>query len=74
MRRASATKEGISLPAVAMDGASITGSSPGALAASRPSSGGIFKAVQKLGLKLDSRKMPIDTLIVDYCNKIPTEN
>jgi uncharacterized protein (TIGR03435 family) len=74
MRRASATKEGISLPAVTMDGASITGSSPGDLAVSSPSSGGIFKAVQKLGLKLDSRKMQIDTLVVDYIDKIPTEN
>ncbi|HJZ99439.1 MAG TPA: TIGR03435 family protein [Candidatus Solibacter sp.] len=35
--------------------------------------GSIFSAVQKLGLKLDSRKSPIDMLIVDKAEK-PTEN
>jgi uncharacterized protein (TIGR03435 family) len=33
----------------------------------------IFSAVQKLGLKLDSRKAPLDILIVDAAEK-PTEN
>jgi len=33
----------------------------------------IFSAVQKLGLKLDSRKAPIDMLVVDKAEK-PTEN
>ena len=33
----------------------------------------IFSAVQKLGLKLDSRKAPLNILIVDAAKK-PTEN
>ena len=33
----------------------------------------IFSAVQKLGLKLDSRKAPLNILIVDAAEK-PTEN
>jgi uncharacterized protein (TIGR03435 family) len=35
----------------------------------------IFTAIQeKLGLRLDARKGPIDTIIVDHINRQPTEN
>ena len=35
----------------------------------------IFTAVQNdLGLKLEARKQPIDVLVIDSANKIPTEN
>jgi uncharacterized protein (TIGR03435 family) len=35
----------------------------------------IFDAVQRqLGLKLEGRKQPMDTLIIDHCEKEPTEN
>jgi len=35
----------------------------------------IFTALQdKLGLKLDSRKAPVDILIIDHAEKVPTEN
>jgi uncharacterized protein (TIGR03435 family) len=44
------------------------------IAASDPSGGAIFQAVQQLGLKLDSRKVPVDTLIIDHIEKDPTEN
>jgi uncharacterized protein (TIGR03435 family) len=30
--------------------------------------------LQTVGLKLDSRKAPIETLIVDHAEKAPTEN
>jgi len=35
----------------------------------------IFTALQdKLGLRLDSRKAPVDILIIDHAEKVPTEN
>jgi len=43
-------------------------------AASDPSGGSIFAAVQQLGLKLDSRKLPIDLIVIDQAQKTPTEN
>jgi uncharacterized protein (TIGR03435 family) len=34
----------------------------------------LFNAVEKLGLKLDGRKAPIEILVIDEAQKIPTEN
>jgi uncharacterized protein (TIGR03435 family) len=34
----------------------------------------IFQAVQQLGLKLQARKAPFDTIVVDHLEKAPTEN
>lgn len=34
----------------------------------------IFQAVQQLGLKLQARKAPFDTIVVDHLEKTPTEN
>jgi uncharacterized protein (TIGR03435 family) len=34
----------------------------------------LFDAMQKLGLKLDARKAPLDLLVVDDARKTPTEN
>lgn len=44
--------------------------------ASDPGVGGslIFDAVQKLGMKLDPRKAPVDTIVIDHVNKTPTDN
>ena len=42
--------------------------------ASEPAGAAIFSSVQKLGLKLDSRKAPIDTIVIDHLEKMPTEN
>jgi uncharacterized protein (TIGR03435 family) len=36
--------------------------------------GSIFDAVQRYGLKLEPRKAPLDILIVDHIEKVPTEN
>jgi uncharacterized protein (TIGR03435 family) len=49
------------------------GSAP-ADAASDPSGGSIFQTVQSLGLKLEPRKLPLDVIVVDKGEKIPTEN
>lgn len=37
-------------------------------------SASLFSAVQQLGLKLESRKAPVEHLIVDSAEKVPTEN
>ena len=34
----------------------------------------LFDAVQKIGLKLDARKAPLDTIVVDDARKTPTDN
>jgi uncharacterized protein (TIGR03435 family) len=36
--------------------------------------GTVFDAVEKLGLKLESRKMTVETVIVDQASKMPTAN
>lgn len=41
---------------------------------SEPSIGGIFPSIKKLGLKLDSQKAPVETLVIDHVEKIPTED
>ena len=49
---------------------------PGAPAetASDPAGGSIFTAIQQLGLKLESRKDPVETIVVDHIEKTPTGN
>jgi uncharacterized protein (TIGR03435 family) len=48
---------------------------PGAFANGGDSSNAaIFQAVQQLGLKLQPRKMPFDTIVVDNVEKTPSEN
>lgn len=34
----------------------------------------VFDAIEKLGLKLESRKLPVETIVVDHVEKSPTEN
>jgi uncharacterized protein (TIGR03435 family) len=41
--------------------------------ASEPGSS-IVTSVQQLGLKLDARKMPLDMIVIDHLEKLPTEN
>jgi uncharacterized protein (TIGR03435 family) len=55
-------------------GASAPSSGLAGIGASDPSGGSIFQAVQKLGLKLDSRKVPTEMLVIDSVDKEPTEN
>lgn len=42
--------------------------------ASDPSGGSIFASVQQLGLRLESRKAPVEFVVVDSVEKMPTEN
>ena len=51
------------------------GSHGGGDSASEPSGGAtMFAAIQQLGLKLEARKAPVDVLVVDHAEKVPTEN
>jgi uncharacterized protein (TIGR03435 family) len=34
----------------------------------------IFQSVQQLGLKLEARKAPVETIVVDHAEKSPTGN
>jgi uncharacterized protein (TIGR03435 family) len=34
----------------------------------------LFAAVEKLGLKMESAKAPLDVLVIDHMSKTPTEN
>jgi uncharacterized protein (TIGR03435 family) len=54
-------------PAGAADG-------PGTPVASDPSGTSMFQAVQQLGLRLEPRKAPVETIVVDRLEKTPTEN
>lgn len=40
----------------------------------RASGDSLFSALQTLGLKLESRKAPLDVLVIDHADKTPTEN
>jgi uncharacterized protein (TIGR03435 family) len=42
--------------------------------ASDPSGSSLFGVVQKLGLKLEPRKLPMEVLVIDHAEKVPTEN
>jgi uncharacterized protein (TIGR03435 family) len=47
----------------------------GVPAALDPSSGSsIFHSVEQLGLKLDSRKLGVDQLVIDNLERTPTED
>ena len=56
-----------------LPGANPAGPAP-ADAASDPSSSSIFAAVQQLGLRLEPRKSPVETIVVDHLEKTPTDN
>ncbi|HEV3329722.1 MAG TPA: TIGR03435 family protein [Bryobacteraceae bacterium] len=43
-------------------------------ASSDPAPSTIFATVQQLGLKLEPRKLPMTTIVVDHAEKTPTEN
>jgi len=71
---ASARAAGVDVPGPGGPG---SGAADAAAAAtpSDPSGGAtVYESVQRLGLKLESRKAPIEQLIVDHAEKAPTDN
>ena len=65
MARTVAQRAGVTLP-------NAPGTDPGT--ASEPAGSSVFGSVQKLGLALDSRRMPLDILVVEHAERTPTEN
>lgn len=66
-----ARKAGVAVPA-APPVSGDTGKLPSD-AVSDPS-GSVFASVQRLGLKLEPRKLPLDLIVIDHVEKMPTEN
>ncbi len=63
---------GMPPPPAAVGGAGAGAGDGGADLAPGPT---IFAAIQSdLGLKLESKKGPVDHLVIDHCEKVPTEN
>jgi uncharacterized protein (TIGR03435 family) len=59
----------------AMLGIQMPGPPPGGNSADASTPGGsVFSAMEKLGLKLDGRKAPVETVVVDHLEKTPTDN
>jgi uncharacterized protein (TIGR03435 family) len=67
-----ARAQGMQMPGAAPAGGAS--SSRPADAASTPSGSSVFSSVQQMGLKLEARKAPIETIIIDHLEKAPTEN
>jgi uncharacterized protein (TIGR03435 family) len=70
---AAARAQGANIPGMPAlpPGAGGPGGGP---SASDPTGGSIFTSVQQMGLRLDSRKAPIENVVVDSADKNPTEN
>jgi uncharacterized protein (TIGR03435 family) len=69
-----ARAQGVAVPGM-MGGAPGGDAGRPADAASDPTaSGSIFNSIQAMGLKLEQRKAPFETIIVDKLEKMPTEN
>jgi uncharacterized protein (TIGR03435 family) len=67
-----AKSAGIVGPGMGPAGPGVMG---GVDAASDPGGGGsVFNPVQRLGLKLDPKKEPVETIVVDHVEKTPIEN
>ena len=63
---------GVTLPPGAFGpGSGAPGAAP---SAADPSSSSIFRSVEQLGLKLDSRKTPVEQIVIDHLERMPTED
>jgi len=73
---AMARSAGMDLPGAPPAGASAPAADGAAGVASDPAGGAqsVTDAIQSMGLKLESRKAPIEQLVVDHIEKTPTEN
>lgn len=59
---------------MAIPGGPGGGDTKGLVDASDPSGSSIMMSLQAMGLKLEPRKAPLETIVVDHVEKTPTEN
>jgi uncharacterized protein (TIGR03435 family) len=70
------------LQAVARAAGFAVGAGPGAASANStgvpsagdPSGGSVYASIEKLGLKLNKEKLPVEVIVVDHLEKAPTAN
>jgi uncharacterized protein (TIGR03435 family) len=67
---------GVMPPGPAMGGDTHGSSSdaPGRAQGSDAPAGSVFENIQQLGLKLESRRAPMEVIVIDHLEKAPTEN
>ena len=70
---AMARAQGFGPPPSAAGGGAAANALP-AETASDPGGGSAFSSVEKLGLKLEERKAPVEQIVVDHVEKAPTPN
>jgi uncharacterized protein (TIGR03435 family) len=56
---------GVAMPAGAAGGAADTAAEPGS---------SVMASLQQLGLRLEARKTPLEMIVIDHLEKLPTEN
>ena len=69
-----ARSAGMNMPGPAPGGGGGGGDTKPGDSASDPGESSIFRSVQDMGLKLDARKAPLELIVVDHVEKMPTEN
>jgi uncharacterized protein (TIGR03435 family) len=57
---------------IARDSAGASANPAGA--ASTPSGNSVLMAAEKLGLRLEPRRAPVEQIVIDHVEKVPTDN
>ena len=70
--QAIARSQGMMMPGAGTDAGSANSSA--VPTASDPSGGSVYASIEKLGLKLNKQKLPMDIIVIDHLEKTPTDN
>jgi len=69
-----ARSEGFGPPPPPPGGGASANSGPAATASEPGGGTSIYQSVEQMGLKLEERKAPVEELVIDHVEKMPTEN